>query len=411
MNVSSFSLAKLIAAFTILFAFIVVIIGSISVSMNNEDRVAMGVQSDGVTLAGMSRQEVHRYFEKTAQQKLKQTAIVLTFKDRSWNIRPEDIALHANVDQAADEAYRTGRENGFFLNLITQMRCALTGRSIRLTGAYDEDLLNSRLIQIQKDIERQPVNASARLLPDGRIKKTPAVIGLNLDIQPVADTLRSQLEGLARTVSVHLEPEEQLPFVRDEDLADIDTVLGAYTTRFQPGDRGDNIGIAASHLQGVLIRSQAELSFNRIVGRRTRSAGYKDAGVIVDGEPAVDVGGGVCQVSSTLYNAILLAGMTPTERSSHSLPSHYVPAGRDATVADDLLDFSFRNPLPHPVYLRIANTGSALTIYVLGTRSDLNGRSISLLTDGPAGRPSLYRLWKQNGQIVEREYLHTDNYS
>lgn len=411
MNVSSFSLAKLIAAFTILFAFIVVIIGSISVSMNNENRVAMGVQSDGVTLAGMSRQEVHRYFEKTAQQKLKQTVIVLTFKDQSWKILPKDIALHANVDQAADEAYRTGRENGFFLNLITQMRCALTGRSIRLTGAYDEDLLNSRLVQIQKAIERQPANASARLLPDGRIKKIPAVIGLDLDIQPVADTLRSQLEGLACTVSVQLEPTEQMPFVRDEDLADIDTVLGAYTTRFQPGDRGDNIGIAASRLQGVLIRSQAELSFNRIVGRRTRSAGYKDAGVIVDGEPAVDVGGGVCQVSSTLYNAILLAGMTPTERSGHSLPSHYVPAGRDATVADDLLDLSFRNPLPHPVYLRIANTGSALTIYVLGTRSDLNGRSISLLTDGPANRPSLYRLWKQNGQIVEREYLHTDNYS
>ena len=152
MNVSSFSLAKLIAAFTILFAFIVVIIGSISVSMNNENRVAMGVQSDGVTLAGMSRQEVHRYFEKTAQQKLKQTVIVLTFKDQSWKILPKDIALHANVDQAADEAYRTGRENGFFLNLITQMRCALTGRSIRLTGAYDEDLLNSRLVQIQKAI-------------------------------------------------------------------------------------------------------------------------------------------------------------------------------------------------------------------------------------------------------------------
>ncbi|MBR1696462.1 MAG: VanW family protein, partial [Selenomonas sp.] len=180
--------------------------------------------------------------------------------------------------------------------------------------------------------------------------------------------------------------------------------------RFYPGDRGDNIGLAASHLQGALIRSQATLSFNNIVGKRTRAAGYKNAGVIVNGEPAVDVGGGVCQVSSTLYNAILLAGLKPTERSNHSLPSSYVPAGRDATVADGLMDFVFQNPLPHPVVLRVSNSGSALTIYVLGTKADLGGKTISLVSEGPSTRPSVYRIWKQDGKVVEREFLHTDTF-
>ena len=93
------------------------------------------------------------------------------------------------------------------------------------------------------------------------------------------------------------------------------------------------------------------------------------------------------------------------------MPSSYVPRGRDATVADDLLDLVFQNPLPHPVYLRVANTGSSLTIYVLGTRADLAGKTITLVTGGSYAHPSLYRVWKENGQIVDREFMHTDSYS
>ena len=411
MKLPSISLGTAVAAISVGVAFAVVVIGSISVSMTNQDRVVMGVQSDGTTLAGMTKNEVHTYFEKSAKGKLTHKAAFLTYQKLSWTITPEDISLQANVDEAADAAYQVGRNASLPVNLFTQLKCALFGTNIKLTASYDHDQLTQKLNQIKQDVHTDPVNATAQLQANGTIKKTPAVTGLTLDIEPLQDSLGPQLEALQLTAKAEVSPEKQEPFITNDDLSAIDSVLAAYTTRFSPGDRGDNIGLAASQLQGALIRSQSTLSFNNIVGHRTRSAGYKNAGVIVNGEPAIDVGGGVCQVSSTLYNAVLLAGMKPTERCNHSLPSSYVPRGRDATVADDLLDLAFQNPLPHPVYLRVSNTGSALTIYVLGTKADLEGKTITLVTNGSASHPSLYRIRKQNGQVIDKEFLHTDSYS
>ena len=202
----------------------------------------------------------------------------------------------------------------------------------------------------------------------------------------------------------------------DEDLAQVDTVLSSYTTHFNGGNanRSQNIRIAAGELDQQLIRNGGEFSFNQTVGSRAASAGYRDAAVIIEGKVEQDIGGGVCQVSSTLYNAVLLAGLQSTERTSHFYPSSYVPAGLDATVADGQLDFKFRNVLPHNVYLLSSVYGSTLTIFVLGTRADLDGSRITLLTrtekPGPGPVVSAYRIYQKNGQEVNREFLHTDHY-
>ncbi|MDD6135381.1 MAG: VanW family protein [Selenomonadaceae bacterium] len=410
MNFSSISTNKAIAFGIVGLAFTAAAVSCISVSTANQDCVVMGVQSNGTTLTGMSKKEVRKYFDKEAKKALSKNAAVLSYKERHWTIQPNEINLQAKVDEAAETAYNIGREGDPVTNLINQMKLAIFGQNVVMTASFDKDKLDTKLAAIEKEVDTPPANAEVSLQANGSIQKKPAVTGLTLDTAPIAENLTPKFEALELTAKVELDPKEDKPFVLDEDIANIDAVLGSYTTRFYPGDRGDNIGLAASHLQGALIRSQATLSFNNIVGQRTRAAGYKNAGVIVNGEPAVDVGGGVCQVSSTLYNAILLAGLKPTERSNHSLPSSYVPAGRDATVADGLLDFVFQNPLPHPVVLRVSNSGSALTIYVLGTKADLGGKTISLVSEGPSTRPSVYRIWKQDGKVVEREFLHTDTF-
>lgn len=410
MNLSNAALGKIVAITTAATITAVAAAGCISVTVSNQGRVIMGVQANGTTIAGLTKNEARKFFTDTAAKKLQRKAAVLTYKERNFQIDPADINLHGNVDKAVEAAYHIGRDGSPIENLITQMRCAIFGATVTMDASFDEQLLHDKLQQIKTAIDTQPKNGSVTLLADGSIRKTPAVTGLSLDIEPIAAELAPDFQTFNLTVKKELTPAEQAPFVQDNDLAAMDGILGSYTTRFYPGDRGDNIGIAASHLQGALIRSGATLSFNDTVGPRTHEAGYKDAGVIVYGEHSIDVGGGVCQVSSTLYNAILLAGLTPVERTGHFASSSYVPAGRDATVADGLIDFVFRNPLPHPVYLTVANSGSALTVYVLGTKADLAGKSIALVTEGSSMRPSLYRLWKQNGQVIEREFLHTDAY-
>lgn len=410
MNLSNTALGKIVALTFFGTVLTVLIAGGISVTVTNQNKIVMGVQAHGTTIAGMSKNEARKFFADLAASKLQRKAAVLSYHERIFQIDPADINLHGNVDEAVDAAYSIGRQGTPFENVVSQMWCAIFGQTVTMDASFDEQLLTDKLLQIKAAIDTPPVNGTAALQADGSIKKTAAITGLTLDITPLAEEMAPDFKTFNLTVRKELTPAEQPPFVQNNDLAAIDSILGSYTTSFYPGDRGDNIGLAASHLQGALIRSGSTLSFNSIVGPRTYDAGYKNAGVIVYGEHAIDVGGGVCQVSSTLYNAILLAGLTPVERTGHFASSAYVPAGRDATVADGLIDFVFRNPLPHPVYLTIANSGSALTIYVLGTKADLGGKSIALVTEGSTMRPSLYRLWMQKGQVVEREFLHTDAY-
>ncbi len=408
---SSLSAGKIVIFSTLFFCTLIALIGSVSVSSANKDRVIMGVQSMGTSIAGMKKAEAAQFFEKMAANRIAQMSILLQYKDKTWTITPEEIRLRGNVEDATQAAYDIGRESSMLSNLLNQMKYAVTGRTVELTADYDQALLTKRLQDIAKEIHTQPVNAAIDFQPDGSLKHIPCTIGKTLDIDPIIKSLEPQLLTLKRPKPILLEPAEHPPAIVDGDLAPINGILASYTTFFYYGDRGDNIVIAASRLDNILVRSNTVFSFNQTVGQRTAVAGYKDAPVIIDGKMEQDIGGGVCQVSSTLYNAVLLAGLTPVMRTPHFYPSSYCPPGLDATVADGLLDFQFRNQYPHNIYMLARTYGSQLTIYILGATGDLGGNTITIEREGTTLQPSIYRVYSRNGQVMEREYLHTDSYS
>ena len=248
----------------------------------------------------------------------------------------------------------------------------------------------------------------------GSILKSAGVTGKRLDVESITNGLAPHLKALdlpqKREVNILLTE----PHIRTQDVAPIDSVLSTYTTHYAGGtDRGDNIEIAAHELYGVIVKSGEEFSFNDTVGSRVPAAGYQPAPVIIDGKEEIDYGGGVCQVSSTLYNAILLADLTSTSRTAHFYPSFYVPAGLDATVADGVVDFTFRNDLPHAVMLVSYASAGEITIDVLGHAADVP-YDISLDTEQLDARPTVkaYRTYRDSsGNIISRETLHTDEYS
>ena len=130
--------------------------------------------------------------------------------------------------------------------------------------------------------------------------------------------------------------------------------ISSYTTYYDQSDKGRsrNIAIAASLISGVTLQAYGELSFNGVVGKRTEEAGFKQAKIIVNGEYVSGVGGGVCQVSTTLYNAALKAGLQVIEYHPHSLRVGYVAPSRDAMVSTSS-DLKIFNPHSFPVYLAI----------------------------------------------------------
>ena len=142
--------------------------------------------------------------------------------------------------------------------------------------------------------------------------------------------------------------------------------LSSYTTYFNEEEKGrcENITIAASLIDGATIQPYGEFSFNKTVGRRTATAGFRQAKIIVNGEYVLGVGGGVCQVSTTLYNAALKSGLEIQEFHAHSLQVSYVPPSRDAMVSTEC-DLQLYNPYSDPVYVaaKVFDGGLRVTFY------------------------------------------------
>jgi vancomycin resistance protein YoaR len=173
------------------------------------------------------------------------------------------------------------------------------------------------------------------------------------------------------------------PRLTAASLAGTDVKLGEYRTRFNAGEWGRtrNIYVAAGAIDGKVIMPGQTFSFNQSTGRRTWEKGYRMAHIFerkpgqLKAEVVDGLAGGVCQVSSTLYNAVRKSkdkvgpGVRIVERNYHSLPVTYVPPGFDATVAWPNKDFRFRNTLPAPIYLRAEVVGSRLTNQCVGPRA------------------------------------------
>lgn len=155
------------------------------------------------------------------------------------------------------------------------------------------------------------------------------------------------------------------PKVDTEVLAHIKTQqIGQYVTYFNSNNksRTTNIELAAKALDSHVVFPNETFSFNKVVGRRTTAKGYKSAPIIVRGELSEGVGGGICQVSSTLFNAVDRAGLRIVQRYSHSKRVPYVPSGRDATVSWYGPDFQFQNKYNQPILIRAKRYGGSLVI-------------------------------------------------
>jgi vancomycin resistance protein YoaR len=158
--------------------------------------------------------------------------------------------------------------------------------------------------------------------------------------------------------------------IRAADLQGIDGIISDFSTTYDAIDvnRSRNIQIAASKLSGSLVGSGKVFSFNDRVGLRTEENGYKLAPTLSDAGTLMDWGGGVCQVSSTFYNAALLADFEVVERSAHYQPPGYVPLGQDATVADGLIDLEVKNIRQHSVYIWSKAEAGKLEVRIYGKR-------------------------------------------
>ncbi|HAM80390.1 VanW family protein [Ornithinibacillus bavariensis] len=214
----------------------------------------------------------------------------------------------------------------------------------------DREKLDVLLNRLEEQVYQPPTNAKF----DDSWKLIPEKNGQKLDR---INFKKFFYEFFYSDVSFEMKiPKKNVyPKVDSELLSDIrSNEIGSYVTYYRPSnkERSHNIKLAAEAINNVVVFPGENFSFNKVVGKRTKEKGYLRAPVIVRGELSEDIGGGICQVSSTLFNAVSLKGIEIVERYSHSRNVPYVPPGKDATVSWWGPDFIFRNEYSHPILIR-----------------------------------------------------------
>ena len=232
--------------------------------------------------------------------------------------------------------------------------------------------------------------------------------------------------------------------VPDKTIADLGEEafpdeLATYSTRYDPTNknRSNNIAISTEKIDGTIIMPGETFSYNQTVGERTIAEGYKEAGAYAGGRVVQDVGGGICQTSSTLYNAALLANLEIVDRSNHQFLTSYVDAGRDATVAWGSIDFQFKNTRTYPIKIEATAKNGVCTMSIYGIKEEteyevvIQSEVLSYIPfttkyeddetldegeevveqSGYRGCTSeAYRILKQNGEVVSKTLLSKDTY-
>lgn len=265
----------------------------------------------------------------------------------------------------------------------------------------------------------------------------PEVVGIKID----KDNAKKIIEdNRNNSESYEIPAEIIMPKVTAADLEAefTDTVIASYCTDYSSSsaNRKENIRLASSSINGKILNPGEVFSYNDIVGPRTEAAGYKMAHVYSGGKTVDGIGGGICQVSSTLYNAVVFADLEIVYRTNHSMPVSYVPLGRDATVSYGTIDFKFKNNKDTPVKIEVIADGSFVTVNIYGRQKYKKDISIETAITGTIkyttteikddtmyeGETKLeqegangttveaYKIVKENGEVVSKTLLCKSSY-
>jgi vancomycin resistance protein YoaR len=223
--------------------------------------------------------------------------------------------------------------------------------------------------KIYKEVYRAPADATVKTAPGEGITVLPHVTGVDFDTDAVTQWLE---EGDTPELSLPLTYTQ--PKITQEALsiALFRDELSSFKTSFSGSsqNRSNNIALCSGAVNETVLLPGQSFSFNATVGERTPERGYLEAGAYVGGKLVESVGGGICQVSSTLYNAVLLADLKITDRSNHSMTVGYVRTGLDATVNWGTIDFAFENTREYPIKIRMWTEGTTLFAVIVGTKTN-----------------------------------------
>lgn len=299
---------------------------------------------DGISIDGLTQDQA-----KAAVLEQYGWTMKVTYKDKEASI---NNLMEENVNMLLEEIYAGDKKGEFSVKTDNLMEVAKAEAAL-ISGNWNMVAKNGGISGYDKDT--------------GKFTFTEGSNGVVIDQDKLAQDIVAAIQKKDYKAVLQAQTKEVSPEMTAAQLKEKYKTISTYTTKTTSNsNRNENIRLACIALNGAIVNPGQEFSFNNTTGARTEAKGYKPATAYLNGEIVQEPGGGVCQVSSTLYNAVIFAGLKSTERHAHSYEPSYVTPGEDAAVSFGGPDFKFVNNSDYPVAIKTSFADQVLTISIYG---------------------------------------------
>lgn len=418
----------------------------------DRDVIYPGIFVDGIHVGDMTVEEARQLLTSSEGEAVGGFSVDVVIGNKTWTVDSSNVPAQRDLGNVLERAYAIGRTNTTAIQTTlrtpfreradTAIALRESGVNLTTTASYDHEAVRRIVAEIAVYVTRDPIDAQIQSFDYNTrtFRFTESQPGVTLDQELLYERLTAALDRWETGVTVTVDPVIREPAISTEQLSSSFTMIAAYTTETtKDSNRNTNIDLACKAINGTALLPGQTFSFNEATGQRTVEKGYRSAGAIAAGQSIEEVGGGICQVSSTIFNAAARANLEIVSRSPHAWPSTYVNIGEDATVNWPNLDFKFKNNTSSPIFLITYYKDRRMSAEIWGVSLgegvtiDLESKIVKTMeppsdikyeynAELPYGTSKTtvkarkgyvvetYKVWYKDGKETGRELMHTSTY-
>lgn len=360
-------------------------------SVTKQETYFTGIQVENIDLSGLTKEEakekLNTYWDDILSQK-----VALTVGEKSKEVELKDLGLTYTNEDILEKAYQLGRDGNLIKNFLKVKSLEKNPETLQLDMAFDEETLETVLEKKTKKFQTKKKNATVTR-KNGEFVIKDEVDGVAIDYDASQKALEEKIssdwkdrKGFSFEMTTTVDKAEYTA----EMMSEIKDKLGSYSTSYSSSSSGrkKNVATGASFINGSVVYPGETFSVYEVVAPFTSERGYAIAGAYLNGKTVDSMGGGICQVSTTLYNAVLRAELEIVERSPHSMTVSYVPLSADAAIAGTYKDLKFKNNTDTPIYIEGYGDGGTLSFSIWGKETRDENRSIEFYSETISSTPS-----------------------
>ena len=403
-----------------------------------ENKIYPGVNVYGVDLSGKTKEEAVEILNNQLTTSILDKVITVTVGEEKFELKYSDIEPTINIEKTVEEALVFGKDLGMFAKQSSIKNGV--DHTVETEMDFNEEGLKSFEDTVNNTVDIAAIDAKITI-NYGEISVTPETLGKKIDAEELHSKLIEAINpDPADVINITMELKDYSPRVTAEQLNKINGIIASFSSTYNnTGDgRVTNMRLASEYINGTVLMPGDEFSYNETIGQTTAERGYAQANTYVGSEIVPNYGGGVCQISTSLYRAAMRANLRSTLRYNHSMMVSYAEPSLDATVFEGDIDYRFINTYDFPIYIEGGMSSGYITFNIYGNKNGLAGKTYELVNEviekydysteyvddntveegrqytkvsGAAGyRSNGYLVTYENGVEVSRELVSTDIY-